>query len=110
MERPGFTLVVASTNSHHIVPHWNGCRPALYNQTEDARLVTVRAPAPYRPLCLELALGTRVCGVRVDAVKDLREVVSVGGCMQQGVDEWCSVCLRAGCAGGCSERPAGRRW
>lgn len=41
--------------------------------------MTVTAPLPFRPLCLRLALGTRVCGVRVDVIKDLWEVVSGTG-------------------------------
>ena len=30
---------------------------------------------PYPPICLDLALGTRVCAVRVDAVRDLIDTV-----------------------------------
>ncbi|EFN56573.1 hypothetical protein CHLNCDRAFT_144252 [Chlorella variabilis] len=42
---------------------------------DNHELMTVRAPVPYPPICLDLALGTRVCAVRVDAVRDLIDTV-----------------------------------
>ncbi len=51
------------------------CRPAIEPPEENAKLLTVNAPAPYPPLCLPLALGTRVCVVRVDATNVLLDTV-----------------------------------
>lgn len=52
------------------------CRPAIEPPEENAKLLTVNAPAPYPPLCLPLALGTRVCVVRVDAMNVIIDTVS----------------------------------
>ncbi|KAI7846434.1 hypothetical protein COHA_000046 [Chlorella ohadii] len=49
--------------------------PAIEPPEENAKLLTVNAPAPYPPLCLPLALGTRVCVVRVDATNVLLDTV-----------------------------------
>lgn len=51
-------------------------RPAIEPPEENAKLLTVNAPAPYPPLCLRLALGTRVCVVRVDAMNVIIDTVS----------------------------------
>ncbi|KAL4430006.1 hypothetical protein ABPG77_004376 [Micractinium sp. CCAP 211/92] len=42
---------------------------------DNQKLVTVTWPVVVPPMCLELALGTRVCAVRVDSAENLRKVV-----------------------------------
>ncbi|PSC75775.1 hypothetical protein C2E20_1281 [Micractinium conductrix] len=50
-------------------------RPAVQPHSENEGLITVRGPAPFPPICLELALGTRVCVVRVDSIQVLWQKV-----------------------------------
>ncbi|KAI3427123.1 hypothetical protein D9Q98_007060 [Chlorella vulgaris] len=49
--------------------------PPLLDPQENRKLVTVWAPVPYPAICLDLALGTRVCVVRVDAIWHLKHTV-----------------------------------
>ena len=44
-------------------------------QEENKKLITVTWPVLVPPLCLELALGTRVCAVRVDSAAALQNTV-----------------------------------
>ena len=43
---------------------------------ENKMLITVYWPVAVPPMCLELALGTRVCAVRVDSAAALKDTVS----------------------------------
>lgn len=45
------------------------------------------APVPYPAICLDLALGTRVCVVRVDAIWHLKHTVRgwVGACADEAL-------------------------
>lgn len=45
---------------------------------DNHRLITVTWPVPVPPMCLQLALGTRVCAMRVDSAEVLYK--TVGGC------------------------------
>ena len=55
-------------------------RPALSPPAENQKLVT-RPPPEIPPLCLDLAFGTRVCGIRMYGPLKLRDQVGgwVGG-------------------------------
>ena len=50
------------------------CRPPVPEE-ENTKLITVTWPVSVPPLCLELALGTRVCAVRVDSAAALQNTV-----------------------------------
>lgn len=64
-----------SPPSYAFVTHPMQRRPAIEPPEQNAKLLSVNAPAPYPPLCLPLALGTRVCVVRVDAMNVMLDTV-----------------------------------
>lgn len=68
---------------------------------DNPRLITVTWPVDVPPICLQYALGTRVCAVRVDSAEVLYKTVSSrnvcvcgsGGVGWVGVGNWCrSIC------------------
>ncbi len=55
------------------------CRTAVAAE-DNRRLITVTWPVPVPPMCLALALGTRVCALRVDSAEVLYTTVSSSVC------------------------------
>lgn len=79
-------------------PHACLCRGPL-PWAENKKLITVTWPVTVPPICLELALGTRVCAVRVDSAQDLMRVVGAALLSDESVG--CCICSGPDASGGC---------
>lgn len=55
--------------------HNRGTRRTAVAPQDNPKLITVTWPVPVPPMCLPLALGTRVCVVRVDSAEVLYKTV-----------------------------------
>ncbi len=62
---------------------------------DNPKLITVTWPVSVPPLCLQLALGTRVCAVRVDSAEVLYQTVSMRWGRASSIDVQLVDCARA---------------